>query len=446
MLHHLWRPMRLNSKSPAKPRTQHAYSPIRRQLGIIINTNSMFISVPEDKIIKLQTLLQPYHTHRERFNIIKGAELLGNLDHIGSILPWFRHLYINIRRTFNHCIRDKLHKLKSSDRYKSLVADIDSSQSEDRKSALLHQLTKLQTAYIYSNTHPSEDAYLSSNFKQDIALIKALSIEPSLWKTPIPHIVHRVHPFTAYCDSCSFGAGGYSPKLSFLWHIYWPIHKNTNDLLDDTTHINIKEFLSIIITFAKARRHLIQHPSSAKDTYPTITINSDITSAIAWTTKGISSNNRVAHHFSRIICCLQYNSNLGLSVVHIAGEENFISDAISRIPLHSPLSPSSSPFVQDRVIQIQTQHDCIRYCELSPIPHNLLSLITALLSPQAGRLRMTTDQLAKQQGTADSRLTFFRRWLDSVGLGSNPFLINLPQDTRNYVLGCYVCHLSMGNR
>jgi len=368
--------------------SQHACSPIRRQLGIIIDTNSMFISVPEDKIIKLQTLLQPYHTHRERFNIIKGAELLGNLDHIGSILPWFRHLYINIRHTFNHCIRDKLHKLKSNDKYKQLLSEIDSSQSDDGKSALLQQLTKLQTDYIYSNTHPSEDAYLSPNFKQDIALIKALSIDPSLWKTPIPHIVHRVHPFTAYCDSCSFGAGGYSPELGFMWHIYWPTHNNANDLLDDTTHINIKEFLSIIITFAIARRHLLQHPSLAKDTYPTITINSDNTSAIAWTTKGISSDNRVAHHFSRILCSLQYNSNLGLNVAHIAGEENFISDAISRIPLHSPHSLSPLPFVQKHVNQIQNQHDSIRHCELCPIPPNLLLLISTLLSPQAGRLRI----------------------------------------------------------
>jgi hypothetical protein len=364
-------------------------SPHRRQLGIIIDTNQMTISVPRDKIDKLQHLLQPYHAHRERFNIIKGAELLGNLDHIGSIIPWFRHLYINIRRTFNHCLRDKLKTLKSTDKYKDLLARINTSLTDDSKSMLLHQLTQLQTNFIYSNTLPNEEAYLSPNFKQDIALIRALSTDFNLWHTPIPHIVKRVHPFTAYCDSSSYGAGGYSPELGFMWHLYWPAQTTINDMIDDDTHINIKEFLSIIITFALARRHLHRHPTTARDTYPTIMIKSDNTAAIAWTTKGISSDNRVAHHLSRILCCLQINSTLGLHVDHIAGEENIISDALSRIPVNSRHLPSSSlSFITEQVNLVQQRHSCIQHCVLSPIPPNLLSLISTLLSPQAGRLQI----------------------------------------------------------
>jgi hypothetical protein len=363
-------------------------SPRRRQLGIIIDTNKMIISIPPEKIAKLQHLLQPYHTHRERFNILKMAELLGNLDHIGANLPWFRHVYINIRKTFNHCLRDKLQVFKSSDNYKDLITRINSTPDDDTRSTLTHHLTQLQTKYIYANTQAHEEAYLSPNFKEDLGLITALSSEPSFWFTPIPHIIHRIHPFTAFCDSCEYGAGGFSPELGFIWHLHWPTQQN-DDLLDDTTHINIKEFISIIITFALARSHLLHHPALAPDTYPTIIIKSDNTSAISWSTKGIASDNKIAHHFSRILCSLRLNSNLGLHVEHIPGEDNGVSDDISRISLRSHHSPSlSSRFIQEQIDQVKQRHQCIQHCALFPIPSNLHLLISNLLSPRAERLRI----------------------------------------------------------
>jgi hypothetical protein len=364
-------------------------SPIRVQLGVHINTNSMTVGIPTDKLNKLQALIAKFPAHRENFSILAGAELLGNLDHLGSILPWFRQVYINIRRTFNNAIRHKLQHLRQSPEYINLRNLIDSSDTDTAKTAS-HKLIQLQAKYIYATTKKGDEARLSPTFKDDLALIRAFTAYPNLWVTPIPHIVDRIHSFTAFCDSSSYGAGGYIPELGLMWHIHWPTRNNNDDLLeDDETHINIKEFLSIIITFALTRRHLRQFPTSSRDTYPTILISSDNTAAIAWANKGISSSNKIAHHLARILCSLRLNSNLGLHVNHIPGEANVISDDISRIPAHSHDSPlSSSSFIHDQVKKVQQKHSCIQHCILSPIPPNLLLLITTLLSPQAGRLRI----------------------------------------------------------
>ena len=81
---------------------------------------------------------------------------------------------------------------------------------------------------------------------------------------------------------------------------------------------------------------------------------------------------------------------------------------------------------------------------LCPLPDTVQLALAPYATPLATS-RATTDTLAKQAGTANSRLAFFTQWLVSVGLGLNLFLLNLPQATRNYILACYVCHLSMGN-
>jgi hypothetical protein len=372
----------------------HECSPVRRQLGVIINTNNMTVSVPADKLDQLRAIIEKFPPHREQFTILEGAKLLGNLDHLGAILPWFRHVYINVRRTFNDCLKNKFNDLRQSRKYIDL-RDAINSHDENISKAASRALCKLQAKHLYASTGKKDQAYLTPNFKNDLALIRAMISNPSLFMAPIPHIIPRTSSFRAFCDSCEYGAGGYSQELGFIWHIFWPKHCHEElALLEDDTHINIKEFLSVIITFALARRILTTNPSLALDTYPTITIFSDNSSAVSWASKGISSKNRVGHHIARIMCALRIQSNLGLHVEHIPGVDNVISDQISRI-VYSPVSPSS--VVSKQVHRIQQEHQCLQDCSLCPIPSKLNSLVMLLLSKHAGRQvinwRVTKEQL-----------------------------------------------------
>ena len=73
---------------------------IKEQLGIIINTRDMTISLPPAKITRLQNLLQKtWHPKRKTFTLLEGTVLLGFLEHAAQICPWGRYLYCCLRHS-----------------------------------------------------------------------------------------------------------------------------------------------------------------------------------------------------------------------------------------------------------------------------------------------------------------------------------------------------------
>lgn len=67
---------------------------IKKQLGANINTRTMRVLIPADKIIKLNTLLSTtWHDKRQRFSVMESAILLGNLEHFSQTCPWARGFF-----------------------------------------------------------------------------------------------------------------------------------------------------------------------------------------------------------------------------------------------------------------------------------------------------------------------------------------------------------------
>ena len=55
----------------------------KEQLGLIINTRTMTISLPQAKVDRLLTLLEStWHQHRKTFTLMEGTVLLGFLEHV----------------------------------------------------------------------------------------------------------------------------------------------------------------------------------------------------------------------------------------------------------------------------------------------------------------------------------------------------------------------------
>jgi hypothetical protein len=362
--------------------TQLKCSPIRQQLGLIINTNTLCICIPPSKLDALQKLItSTFHVQRKQFTVLEGATLLGNLDHLASHIPWFRHTYLSIRSTFNAAISHLHHAAEQSDDYIHLLGQCDN-LSGSHLSHHHHFMAKWLASKIYTNK--KEKFNITRAFQNDLALLRTLTSSQSLWVTPIPHIIPRTPSFVAYCDSCLTGAGGYSPDLKFFWTLQWPkVDPSVDDLLTNERHINILEYAAILITYAIAQRCLRDNPSLAPDSYPTILIHSDNTSAISWATKTISSSDPTAKHFARIACLLQLNARLGFKVVHIEGENNRVSDDLSRI-----FSNSNSPLLSlsDQIQPIQAKHHQLQLCSHYQVPPNLLSLVTMVLSKDAEKL------------------------------------------------------------
>ena len=78
----------------------------REQLGLLINTRTMMVSLPQDKLDKIKALLnQRWHAKRRSFKLLEGAQLLGLLEHAASVNPWGRFLLAGIRHSVNYAIK-----------------------------------------------------------------------------------------------------------------------------------------------------------------------------------------------------------------------------------------------------------------------------------------------------------------------------------------------------
>jgi hypothetical protein len=365
-------------------------SPIRTQLGIVVNTNHMTISLPQTKIQKLAHLLKPFHDNRHRMSLIEGAELLGNLDHIGGVIPWFRHIYVGIRESFNSILHNANINVHNSAEYIDAVKAIDQYHGDERLN-YLRFVAKQKYKILYHSGEANKKLNISIPFRNDINLISTLATDEELWITPIPHLIPREHPFTAHCDSCQQGAGGYSESLGFLWYIQWP-KKNymIEEMLNDDTHINIYEYLSILITYSIASSIVESQPSITSETYPTINIFSDNSSAVAWSKKGISSSNPIAKQIGRLACSLQLNNNLGLHVSHIEGERNVVADCISRLFTNVPFTDT---LFCEKLQSITQEHPILKACKHYHPPPKILSTVMLLLSDKSDRLTIRWQKI-----------------------------------------------------
>jgi len=266
--------------------------------------------------------------HEDRANILvrEGAAFLGLLQHIAQHIPWCRHTFVAIQRSFInavHVAQVSTNNMKKFINAFKLLEELPTTENR----AYHEFIAKQKSHCIFKSGHHNSD------FRDDIRLITQLTTEHQYRVTPIAHVIPRVHDFTAYCESCEYGAGGYSSDLGFICHIEWPIDKQgLDELIQDTTHINILEHASLLITYAMAQVALQQRPFLATHQHPTITIFTDNKTAESWAYKAISSSShRVSKYISKLACALQINSSLGLNATYLEGSRNVIADRISRI-------------------------------------------------------------------------------------------------------------------
>ncbi len=62
-------------------------------LGLVIDTNRMTVSVPDDYIQSVRLLIDStWHTHRKLFTVKEAQELTGKLGHLAEGANWVFHL------------------------------------------------------------------------------------------------------------------------------------------------------------------------------------------------------------------------------------------------------------------------------------------------------------------------------------------------------------------
>jgi hypothetical protein len=76
-------------------------APIQTMLGLIIDTNRMTVSVPDDYIQSVRLLINStWHTHCQHFTVKEAQELTGKIGHLAKGANWvfqlLTHLYASI--------------------------------------------------------------------------------------------------------------------------------------------------------------------------------------------------------------------------------------------------------------------------------------------------------------------------------------------------------------
>jgi hypothetical protein len=72
-------------------------APIQTMLGLVINTNRMTVSVPDDYIQSVCLLIDStWHTHCQQFRVKEAQELTGKLGHLAKGANWVFHLLTHL--------------------------------------------------------------------------------------------------------------------------------------------------------------------------------------------------------------------------------------------------------------------------------------------------------------------------------------------------------------
>ena len=288
-------------------------------LGFIINTRKMTISYPPDKQSSLLQLLSDHiWSPNLSYPIRLLASILGKMRNLAQILPFGNHLSINLQLVLSRYIKTSL----SSHPF---------GKHENIKSRLARAWNKSRRVHI------SKPACTDLTF-----LTNLLSMAPqAIWHRPISLLIPREAHFSSKSDASDLALGGFCLKdLPFQWRL--PAEKlNARNL-----HINIKEFLALLITIYfkmislksliesnNLPAHLSQLDGFIFESY------TDNTSAISWMTHASRSREpivvRLSHLLSRMIFSFNAHSPSLFQPTHIPGHQNVEADALSR-PLLFP--------------------------------------------------------------------------------------------------------------
>ena len=313
---------------------------IQVQLGVVVNTRTMTVSMTEEKKANLIRELDAWHSSRKSFFIREAGTLLGQLNNAAEVSYWARLLFANIRNSIIVSLRKNRTAVYKNKRFSEYIKD--SQNTDDNDISILRKefaLSKIAKEIWNSKIR----CFITKSLRQELQLLSYIlkNDKDFKWETPIAHLIPRTPDFAAWGDSSLDAAGGFSTDLKFFWHLLWPdeIRKKTLKYFDirikekeKLISINLLEFVVVIVNYAIATEIIKEKNYCKKFKYQTLLNWSDNKTAISWTRKAaISTESGKA--LSRIFCTLCINNNINCISEYINTEENEIADKISRSDL-----------------------------------------------------------------------------------------------------------------
>ena len=227
-------------------------------------------------------------------------------------------------------------------------------------------------------------------FAGDLTMLhNSLEVSPSstcsIWSRPIALLVEREVTCEILSDAAYSGIGGWSPTLKFMWRITrdelcaagFDMKKINADgeaarapTTDDSLHINVLEFVAIIINVWFAITYIRREPE--KPGGHIVSVVADNTSALSWFRHASRSHRPAVRNLAFLCHCLiissQTSDYANFQGKHIPGKTNCEADALSR----PELFPTMGCAIR-RFSHLQT-------CRAFQLPFGLLSTIARAIS------------------------------------------------------------------
>jgi hypothetical protein len=210
-------------------------APIQTMLGLVIDTNRMTVSVPDDYIQSVCLLIDStWYTHHQLFTVKEAQELTGKLGHLAEVANWVFHLPTHLYASIAYALSENKRFLAdSSPEFQTLIKSLHSGYFFCNVKVQIYHIsfTIKQSEKL---VHQSRCQYnITKSMRQEIEFFRKKLLPKSgiCWESPIAHIIPRMPTFINFGDSCLKGAGEYSLSLSFWWHLPFPEEVKLHTLL-----------------------------------------------------------------------------------------------------------------------------------------------------------------------------------------------------------------------
>jgi hypothetical protein len=215
-------------------------APIQTMLGLVIDTNRMTVSVPDNYIQSVCLLIDStWHTHCQRFMVKEAQDLTGKLGHLAEGANWVFHLLTHLYASIAYALSENKRFLEdSSSEFQTLIKSLRLGYFFcNVKDQICHiSFAIKRSAKLVHQSRCQYNVTKSMRQKIEFFCKKLLPKSKICWESPIAHIILRMPTFITFGDSCLEGAGGYSLSLGFWWHLLFPeevklqmlLHKRDN--------------------------------------------------------------------------------------------------------------------------------------------------------------------------------------------------------------------------
>ena len=335
-------------------------------LGIDSDCRNLLAIFPLQKRLVLNSVLVRFDWSKKlKIQVRILASILGKIRHAGQVIPLGDFLAFFLQENVNKHVASHPNSKSAWSRFRAI--------------------------------------HISANAAQAIGILQALLAREvtNVWERPIALLILRDPTFIIYSDACLRGLGGYCFLLDFQWRLATTVNSQKVFvisanlqcidplLIDDEIHINIFEFIAIIINlfFSILRMHE-KHTRARHLTSNGYVLHalSDNTSALSWMRHASRSRAAPTRNLALLLITFLFHANslfpISTHGFHIAGSLNDRADALSR--------PQSFPSYND----VWTAYADLRPLQCYRVPQKLIAIINSCLSPRL--MPVPSEQEMKQ--------------------------------------------------